>query len=138
MTQISTMPVNFELRKATWTSQADKALNVILRREALQCILWDQQAATRGIFDIMKTHMEIAMTQMSAKKGIKMFGEDTVMAIVKEFQQIDSKGVVIPRCFEDLTENDLEHTLRSITLVKEKRDGTVKGRVVADGRPQKH
>ena len=138
MLQITSTPLEFELRKTTWTSRMNKALQVVLRREDLNKVLWDQKAATRGIVNILHSHMDVMLTQMTAKKGIRLFGEDAVTAIIKEFQQIDSKDVIIPRRFEDLTENDLKHTLRTITLVKEKRDGTVKGRMVADGRPQKH
>ena len=80
---------------------------------------------------------DILMTQMTAKAGIKQFGERAVAAIMKEFDQLDKKNVFQPIAFERTTAEQRKDALRSITLIKEKRSGVVKGRTVADGRPQR-
>ena len=40
---------------------------------------------------------------MSARKGIKMFGERAIVAILKEFAQLDEMGVVEPLDPDKLT-----------------------------------
>ena len=49
----------------------------------------------------MKTTVDVMFTQMSAKRGIKLFQERAVAAMVKELTQLDNgaigrKPVVIP------------------------------------------
>ena len=80
--------------------------------------------------------------QMSAKKGIKLFGERAVAAMVKEFRQLDKgafpgKAVVEPIDPRTLTKEELEQVMEAINLIKEKRDGTMKGRTCADGSCQR-
>jgi hypothetical protein len=79
----------------------------------------------------------LVFNQMSAKAGVKRFGDKAVEAIVKECKQLDDKKVFKPRHIKDLTELERKRALRSITLVKEKKCGTIKGRTVADGRDQR-
>jgi hypothetical protein len=47
------------------------------------------------------------------------------------------QGRFKPRSFESLTPIERKKALRSITLIKEKRCGRIKGRIVADGRSQR-
>ena len=71
---------------------------------------------------------------MSATKGLKMFGERAENAIVEEFKQlVHTENVFEPKMFNSLTTKQRYLALRAITLIKEKRDGKVKGRTVADG-----
>lgn len=79
----------------------------------------------------------LIFNQMSAKKGIKLHGEKAITAIVQEFKQLDDKTAFKPREMMGLTEEQREQALRSITLIKEKRCGRIKGRTVADGRGQR-
>jgi hypothetical protein len=79
----------------------------------------------------------VIMTQMSAKKGLKLHGEKAAEAIVNEFQQLHDKQVFIPRQYQSLTPEQRQRSLRAITLVTEKRSGKIKGRTVADGRAQR-
>ena len=39
---------------------------------------------------------QILLTQMSAKKGIKLYGDKAISAIVKEFSQLDDLNVFQP------------------------------------------
>ena len=79
----------------------------------------------------------ICMTQMTARAGIKKHGQDAVMAILKEFGQLDGRKFFKPRHKESLTQQQRLNTLRTITLIKEKRCGRIKGRMCVDGRPQR-
>eukprot|EP00980_Cylindrotheca_fusiformis_P023703 scaffold10817_cov108-Cylindrotheca_fusiformis.AAC.1 len=78
------------------------------------------------------------MAQMTAKKGIAEFGDRAIEAIIKEYDQLDKKKAFLPRSYESLKPQERHDALRSsITLVSEKRSGRIKGRTVADGRPQR-
>ena len=75
----------------------------------------------------------ICMTQMTAKAGIRKHGQDAIMAILKEFGQLDGKKIFKPRHKESLTQQQRLNTLSTITLIKEKRCGRIKGRTCVDG-----
>ena len=89
------------------------------------------------IRDEFKRIVAICMTQMSAKKGIKKHEEVAINAILKEYAQLHDLDVFKPRHKDELTAQQLSECLRLITLIKEKRTGTIKGRACADGRPQR-
>ena len=80
---------------------------------------------------------------MSAKKGIKLFKERAIAAIYKEFKQLDegavpNKPVVLPQDPSKLTREEKSRALEAVNLIKEKRNGKIKGRTCADGSKQKH
>ena len=80
--------------------------------------------------------------QMSARKGIKEFGERAIAAMIKEFTQLDQgafpgKPVVEPVDYSTLTEEEKAMAMDAINLIKEKRGGTVKGRTCANGSKQR-
>ena len=75
-------------------------------------------------------------TQMSARAGIKKHGQSARDALTAEFAQLDYKGAYEPVRATDLAEAQQTKALRIINLIKEKRNGCLKGRSVADGRPQ--
>jgi hypothetical protein len=79
-----------------------------------------------------------AMTQMSAKAGIKKHGKAAENALVTEFSQLEALSVYQPVHAHLLTMGQRKGALRAINLIKEKRCGKLKGRTVADGRPQKN
>ena len=92
--------------------------------------------------DYMKTMVDVMFTQMSAKRGIKMFKERAVAAMIKELTQldrgaIDGKPVVIPIDPVLLTQENKKHALEAVHLIKEKRGGDLKGRTCADGSKQR-
>ena len=99
-----------------------------------------QHAATtlnEAPHDMCKYIFGHIMTQMSATAGIKKHGQKAVDALFKEFSQLDEKSVFAPLHAKDLTPKQRAQALRAINLIKEKRDGALKGRSCADGRPQK-
>ena len=77
------------------------------------------------------------MNQMSAKAGIRKHGEKAEVALMKEFAQLEDLSVYQIIHAHTLTKEERNAALRAINLIKERRDGQIKGRTVADGRPQR-
>ena len=77
------------------------------------------------------------MTQMSAKAGIRKHGEAAEAALLTEFAQLEDLSMYQAVDPKSLTRAQKLAALRAINLIKEKRDGRLKGRTVADGRPQR-
>ena len=77
------------------------------------------------------------MVQVSAKKGLKLFGERAAVAIITEFKQLHDKAVFKPVAQHSIPYEEKRKALRAITLVQEKRCGKIKGRTVADGSSQR-
>ena len=75
---------------------------------------------------------------MSAKKGVAKHGKKAVLAIIKEFEQFDANDVFQPLKRNQLTKEQIAKAMRTITVIKEKRCGRIKGRAVADGRMQRN
>ena len=75
--------------------------------------------------------------QMSARKGIKLFGERAVQAVMKEYKQLNMMNVFDRINSTSLSKEQKAKALRAITLIKEKKCGTMKGRTCADGRSQR-
>ena len=75
--------------------------------------------------------------QVSVQEGIKRHGDKAIAAIIKEFTQLNDKQVFKPRIHSELTNKEKKESLNLITMIKEKRDGKIKGRTCADGRKQR-
>ena len=87
--------------------------------------------------DMFKRCVGICMNQMTAKAGIKKHGEAAITAILEEFGQLNDKGTFKPVFKHTLTKDQILRTMRTITVIKEKRCGNIKGRTCVDGRPQR-
>ena len=79
---------------------------------------------------------------MSAAKGISMFGERAVAAMIKELKQLDEgpmpgKRAVVPIDPDTLSKDEKSRALEAVNLIKEKRDGRIKGRTCANGANQR-
>jgi len=83
-----------------------------------------------------KIHAHLILTQMNIKEGILTFGERGNEAILKELQQLHQKNALLPINKENLSHAERKKALRYLMFLKEKRDGTIKVRGCADGRPQ--
>jgi len=79
----------------------------------------------------------LCLTQMSAHKGIKVYGERAIKAMAKEYSQLDELGVFKGRMANTLSWEERRTALQVIDLIKEKRCGKIKGRTVVDGRGQR-
>ena len=75
--------------------------------------------------------------QMSAKRGIKVFGEVGEEAIMKELKQLVYRNVIRPRRGDRLTAAQRRTALKYLMFLKQKRDDSIKGRGCADGRTQR-
>jgi len=76
---------------------------------------------------------QMCFNQMHASKGIELFKERAVAGLFKEYKQLNDMAVVGKASYEQLTDEDKKRALRAINLIKEKRDGKIKGRTCADG-----
>ena len=74
------------------------------------------------VVDHAMNEAKTCMTQMSADKGFKVFGERAVDALMKEFAQLDDMGTFKPLDAKDLTAEQQRAALRLINLIKEKRN----------------
>ena len=81
--------------------------------------------------------------QVSAKEGIRRWGEEAIVAIMKELKQLQDgampgRPLIEAVNFTDLSEKDKKtRTLEAVTVVKQKRCGKIKGRTCADGSKQR-
>ena len=75
--------------------------------------------------------------QMTAKKGLKVFGEKGALAIIKELDQLIQRKVMRARRAGEMTRSQKENSLKYLMFLKEKRCGKIKGRGCADGRKQR-
>ena len=74
---------------------------------------------------------------MHASRGIKIFKELAVAALLKEYKQFHDKSVFGRIAYEPLTVEEKKKGPRAINLMKEKRRGKIKGRACADGSVQR-
>ena len=75
---------------------------------------------------------------MKTNQGIKKFGALVVEALLTDFAQIVDMEVFKGMDPNTLTEQQKKKALRALSLIKLKRSLKMEGRVVADGRPQRH
>ena len=76
-------------------------------------------------------------TQHTLNAGIKKLGEPGIKAAMKEIEQLHCRNTFEPILAEDLTHKERRSALESLIFLKEKKDGSIKGRACADGRKQK-
>ena len=74
---------------------------------------------------------------MTARAGIRKHGQAAEEALMEEFAQLEHMSAYTAIDASTLTAQQKQAALRAINLIKEKRSGKLKGRVVADGRPQR-
>ena len=75
--------------------------------------------------------------QMTAKRGLKQFGDASADAIMKELKQIVYRKVMEGRKSGELTTAQKKAALKYLMFLKQKRCGKIKGRGCADGRKQR-
>ena len=85
---------------------------------------------------IHKAIVGLMFTQMSAHKGIKKHGKSALDALRKEFEQFKALDVLEPLDAFKMTDTQKSEALRALSVIKEKRDGSIKGRTCADGSKQ--
>ena len=102
------------------------------------------QLLQKDIFAYVMAQMDVnpefavTMTHMSANAGLKKHGKKAEEALLAEFSQLEDLDVYEPLDPNKPTRAQKKAALRAINLIKEKRCGRLKGRTVADGRPQRN
>jgi hypothetical protein len=80
----------------------------------------------------------IALMQYNLKRGLKEFGNDGLVALGKEMDQLHTaRKVAKPIDGHNLTSEQKRATLRYLMFLSKKRCGRVKARGCADGRKQR-
>src|SRR5210317_1045814 len=77
------------------------------------------------------------MQQVSLREGLRRFGEEGNRAVLAEMEQLHMRDTFKPVLPSNLTPEKKKEVLESIMLLKQKRDGTIKGRNCDDGRKQR-
>ena len=96
-----------------------------------------QKHAGHGVQRVLQETINLCFTQIQAKTGIKKHGQRVFAAMLKEFVRIKDMEVMGFIRYDDLTSEQKQRALRAINLIKEKRNGVLKGCTVADGRGQR-
>jgi len=89
---------------------------------------------TRDLEGFMVGYM---LHQMSARVGIKKYGDKAIEALFNDFLQLHRLDTFFPEYASSLSPEQRRKALRAISTLKEKRDGILKGRTYADGRQQR-
>ena len=77
------------------------------------------------------------MTQVSLKQGIKQFKQKGEKLFPKELPQLHLNSTFRPLTAGELRNKDKDEELELLILLKEKRDGRIKGQACADSRKQR-
>jgi hypothetical protein len=77
------------------------------------------------------------MTQLSLKAGLKEWGEEYFTAAQSEMKQLHFMSTFKPKHWRELGQVQRQIVLESHMFLKQKRDGKIKGRTVADGNKQR-
>ena len=77
------------------------------------------------------------MTQVSMKEGMRQWGEPATEAVSTELEQIHYHNTLEPANHRSLSKEEYEKVLESHLFLKQKRDKTTKGRMVAGGNKQR-
>ena len=73
-----------------------------------------------------KPHLQVLMTQMSVKAGIKKFGERGIDAVSKELQQLHDRKAMVLVLKDELSLEDKKKDLRYLMFIKERWTGQLK------------
>lgn len=73
--------------------------------------------------------------QLMLHKGLKVFGERGSAASSKEIDQLHRRNCFTPISIDDMTGSEKAKAMEALMFLTEKRDGTIKGRMVYNGKP---
>ena len=79
----------------------------------------------------------LLLTQMGMNTRIKEFGQKGIDTIIKEMRQLHDREVVNPMMPNTIASEIRKRALGYLMFLKKKRNGDIKGRGCADGRPQR-
>ena len=109
---------------------------------AHNCVTFLQDMEPEAAFALLmesdtEDMLSFLMAQMSAKAGLKHFGEAGAQAVMKEPEQLLCRKVMEGRKANTLTREQKKAALKCLMFLKEKRCGRIEGRGCADGRKQR-
>ena len=84
-------------------------------------------------YGFQATIIHCDLTQLSMKRGLKKFKKKGENAVTVEMEQLHRRDAFQPVRTEIITENQKHELLTLLMFLKEKQDGSIKGRGVADG-----
>lgn len=110
-----------------------------LLAQASQDVIAPRFDASRmyGLEPELEPLMNVVLTQYGVRKGLQVFKEKGDIAVRTEMQQLHDRTVMHPVPAATLTNDNRADALQYLMFLKEKRDGTLKGRGCADGRKQR-
>jgi hypothetical protein len=73
--------------------------------------------------------------QYILQKGLKKFGQKGSDAATKELKQLHDRVCFEPISVADMSQSEIQKSMEALMLLTEKRDGTIKGRMVYNGKP---
>ena len=73
----------------------------------------------------------------SLNEGVKRHGGKSIEALLTELSQLDNMDTFKPLMINELSKKERKMALNLLVIIREKRSGKIKGRVVADGRKQR-
>ena len=89
-------------------------------------------------FHSMKEDTKRSFVQTySLNKGLKKFGQKGKDGAYKEMNQLHNRIVFEPVMLQDLNQEEIDKAMESLIFLAEKRDGTIKGRMCANGSTQR-
>ena len=77
------------------------------------------------------------LTQYHLSKGLKVFGQKGIEAVLKELKQLHDWMVIEPQHPEEMSKDEKKASLQYLMFLKKKRSGIIKGRGCVDGRKQR-
>jgi hypothetical protein len=77
------------------------------------------------------------MTQLPLKSGLKQWGDKAYAAVTSEMKQLHFRNTFKPKHWSELSRTQRQTVLESHMFLKEKPDGSLKGRTVAGGNKQR-
>lgn len=66
--------------------------------------------------------------QYGVRKGVEVFGDDGVKAVLKELKQLNDRSMVTPIHPRNMTREELKRSLQYLMFLKQKRCEKIKGR----------
>jgi hypothetical protein len=136
-----------EQKKVNFESDADKELeyyhNLITQNEpdegqSNEYIPSDAMLMARVIYDlntrVVREGASFAQ-QYLLNKGLKIFGQKGRDASKKEMDQLLRRSCFTPKSVAEMTQIEQRKAQQALMFLGEKRDGTVKGRMVYNGKP---
>ena len=77
------------------------------------------------------------LTQLSMKAGLREWGKDAEKAVFDEMKQLHVRRTFVPKHWHQLKKEQRARVLEAHLFLKQKTDGTIKGRAVAGGNKQR-